>query len=245
MQEISSTDQTIEGDAQEEGDLHAARRQAQEVDKFTTQVPAFVDTAGLTKLLDEKNVVINAKAPDERALAALDADPRLRPDDPARRPLRLLRAADVGRAARLGGFGRSQARRVQPDTQSRVTFDDVAGIDEAENELVEIVDFLKNPKRYERLGARIPRGVLLYGPPGTGKTLLARAVAGEAHAAFFSISASEFVAPAFWTLILGFGPTILLSGCSCTSRDGCRPAARWAGSGARRRAACHPTRRAG
>jgi cell division protease FtsH len=82
---------------------------------------------------------------------------------------------------------------VQPDTQSRVTFDDVAGIDEAENELVEIVDFLKNPKRYTRLGARIPRGVLLYGPPGTGKTLLARAVAGEAEAAFFSISASEFV----------------------------------------------------
>ena len=82
---------------------------------------------------------------------------------------------------------------MQPDTQSRVTFDDVAGIDEAENELVEIVDFLKNPKRYERLGARIPRGVLLYGPPGTGKTLLARAVAGEAHAAFFSLSASEFV----------------------------------------------------
>jgi cell division protease FtsH len=74
-----------------------------------------------------------------------------------------------------------------------VTFDDVAGIDEAEDELVEIVDFLKNPARYTRLGARIPRGVLLYGPPGTGKTLLARAVAGEADAAFFSMSASEFV----------------------------------------------------
>ena len=77
--------------------------------------------------------------------------------------------------------------------QQRVTFDDVAGIDEAEQELVEIVDFLKNPERYSRLGARIPRGVLLYGPPGTGKTLLARAVAGEAEAAFFSLSASEFV----------------------------------------------------
>jgi cell division protease FtsH len=93
----------------------------------------------------------------------------------------------------LGGFGRSTARRVEKGGQQRVTFDDVAGIDEAEQELVEIVDFLKNPERYRRLGARIPRGVLLYGPPGTGKTLLARAVAGEAEAAFLSISASEFV----------------------------------------------------
>jgi cell division protease FtsH len=93
----------------------------------------------------------------------------------------------------LGGFGRSTARRVQDGETERVTFEDVAGIDEAEDELVEVVDFLKNPKRYTKLGARVPRGVLLYGLPGTGKTLLARAVAGEAHAAFFSSSASEFV----------------------------------------------------
>jgi cell division protease FtsH len=75
----------------------------------------------------------------------------------------------------------------------RVTFDDVAGIDEAKRELTEIVDFLRDPGRYSRLGGRMPHGVLLFGPPGTGKTLLARAVAGEAHAAFFSISASEFI----------------------------------------------------
>ena len=74
-----------------------------------------------------------------------------------------------------------------------MTFDDVAGIDEAKAELTEIVDFLKTPDRYARLGGRIPHGVLLFGPPGTGKTLLARAVAGEAHAAFFSIAASEFI----------------------------------------------------
>ena len=105
-----------------------------------------------------------------------------------------LSRRQAGRAGGvLGGFGRSTARRVKPGEQERVTFDDVAGIDEAEDELVEVVDFLKNPQRYTKLGARIPRGVLLYGPPGTGKTLLARAVAGEADAAFFSMSASEFV----------------------------------------------------
>ena len=92
----------------------------------------------------------------------------------------------------LGNFGRSQARRVDPE-KIRVTFADVAGIDEAKAELTEIVDFLRNPERYGRLGGRMPHGVLLSGAPGTGKTLLARAVAGEAHAAFFSISASEFI----------------------------------------------------
>ncbi len=93
----------------------------------------------------------------------------------------------------MGSFGKSTARRVSPSELDRVTFDDVAGIDEAERELAEVVDFLKRPERYHKLGARIPHGVLLYGPPGTGKTLLARAVAGEANAAFFTMSASEFV----------------------------------------------------
>ena len=93
----------------------------------------------------------------------------------------------------MGAFGKSTARRVAPSELDRVTFDDVAGIDEAERELAEVVDFLKRPERYHKLGARIPHGVLLYGQPGTGKTLLARAVAGEANAAFFTMSASEFV----------------------------------------------------
>jgi cell division protease FtsH len=101
-------------------------------------------------------------------------------------------AKSGGGMGALGQFGRSRARRVDPE-KIRVTFADVAGIDEAKMELTEIVDFLKSPDRYSRLGGRMPHGVLLSGAPGTGKTLLARAVAGEAHAAFFSISASEFI----------------------------------------------------
>ncbi len=91
-------------------------------------------------------------------------------------------------------FGQSKARVIDPsDKSQRVTFKDVAGVKEAKEELVEIVDFLKNPKKFLDIGARIPKGVLLMGAPGTGKTLLARAVAGEAHVPFFSISGSEFV----------------------------------------------------
>ena len=89
-------------------------------------------------------------------------------------------------------IGKSKAR-VYVENQTGVTFDDVAGIDEAKDELMEVVEFLKNPQRYRRLGGKIPKGVLLVGAPGTGKTLLAKAVAGEAKVPFFSISGSEFV----------------------------------------------------
>ena len=91
-------------------------------------------------------------------------------------------------------FGRSRARLLnQEGDNNKVTFSDVAGVDEAKEELSEVVEFLSNPKKFTRLGGRIPKGVLLVGPPGTGKTLLARAVAGEAGVPFFSISGSDFV----------------------------------------------------
>ena len=98
----------------------------------------------------------------------------------------------LGAGAGLMTVGKSKAK-VYVETDTKVTFADVAGVDEAKDELKEIVDFLKNPKEYGRLGAHIPKGVLLVGPPGTGKTLWARAVAGEAGVPFFSISGSEFV----------------------------------------------------
>jgi len=97
-----------------------------------------------------------------------------------------------GQMSNVFGFGRTQAREYTVE-RPKVTFTDVAGQEAAKSELVEIVDFLKEPDKYIALGARIPRGVLLIGPPGTGKTLMARAVAGEANVAFFSIAASEFV----------------------------------------------------
>ncbi len=90
------------------------------------------------------------------------------------------------------GFGKSKARLLT-ENSARVTFEDVAGIDEAKQELEEIVEFLKDPQKFQRLGGKIPKGCLLVGPPGTGKTLLARAIAGEANVPFFTISGSDFV----------------------------------------------------
>ncbi len=97
-----------------------------------------------------------------------------------------------GGGGKVMSFGKSRAKLFL-DNRPRVTFNDVAGADEAKEELLEVIDFLKNPKKYQRMGARIPKGVLLLGPPGTGKTLLARAVAGEADVPFFCISGSDFV----------------------------------------------------
>ena len=105
---------------------------------------------------------------------------------------RQLRGFGAGSGGMLGNFGRSR-HRVSSKEHTNITFNDVAGIDEAKEECTEIIEFLKNPKRFQRLGGRIPRGVLLVGDPGCGKTLLAKAIAGEADVPFFSISGSDFV----------------------------------------------------
>ncbi len=105
---------------------------------------------------------------------------------------RMQRQMGGQQAGGLFNMGRSTARRVQKD-EPRKTFADIAGADNAKKDLSEIVDYLKNPDFYQRLGAKLPRGILMVGPPGTGKTLMARAVAGEAEVPFFSISGSEFI----------------------------------------------------
>ena len=103
-----------------------------------------------------------------------------------------MRQMQSGKGGGALGFGRSKAKLLNENKQ-KVTFNDVAGIDEAKQELEEVVSFLKDPHKFQRLGAKIPKGALLVGPPGTGKTLLARAIAGEAGVPFFSISGSDFV----------------------------------------------------
>ena len=157
---------------------------------FRTTFPQDVGDPRLLPLLESHGVVIDVHQPSTPFLVTLLTDGL---------PILLLVVVLVwmGRQAAqqqsgVFGFGRSRARRYALD-QPPVTFDDVAGEEEAKSDLQEVVDFLRHPKKYHDLGARIPRGVLLVGPPGTGKTLMARAVAGEANVPFFSISASEFV----------------------------------------------------
>jgi cell division protease FtsH len=194
VKSISSTSETIQGTFTTKLRFPPNDRKATPTTLFSTQVPSFWDHASLTALLRSKGVQVNANNPNPGTSVIgtilLGFGPTLLFIGLFYFILR--RGAAAGGAGALGNFGRSQARRVDP-AKIRVTFDDVAGIDEARNELTEIVDFLKTPDRYVRLGGRMPHGVLLFGSPGTGKTLLARAVAGEAHAAFFSIAASEFI----------------------------------------------------
>jgi len=202
VSEISSTGDSIQGTFRHAIKYPPTNASAQPTTSFATQVPSFANNAQLLSLLENEGVTIDAHAvqngPSFLTELIVGFGPTLL--------LVLLIVFAMRRAASAAGgagglmsFGRSRARRVESGAEE-VTFQDVAGIDEAKEELTEIVDFLKNPDKYLRLGGRIPRGVLLSGLPGTGKTLLARAVAGEAGVPFFQMSASEFV-----EMIVGVG----------------------------------------
>jgi cell division protease FtsH len=191
---ITATGETIEGTLK--APVSYAPPQggpAEQVARFTTERPTFAED-NLFAQLQSTGVPVNANPPDAGAPVwqqlLLGFGPTL---------LLVWLLVSVGRRAGggaggvLGSFGRSRATLYRPESGPRTTFADVAGIDEVESEVTELVDFLRDPEKYRRLGAKIPRGVLLSGPPGSGKTLLARAVAGEAQVPFFSISASEFI----------------------------------------------------
>ena len=147
--------------------------------------------AALTDYLIDRNVVVEAKQQEQSGLASIIM---------TFLPFILLIAVWIyfmnrmqgGGKGGAMGFGKSKAKLLT-ERAGKVTFDDVAGIDEAKEELEEIVEFLRDPQKFSRLGGKIPKGALLVGPPGTGKTLLARAIAGEAGVPFFTISGSDFV----------------------------------------------------
>ncbi len=176
-------------DRQVEGELtQPIMRDGQEFTEFQTRLPGEV-TDGLLEALEQRDVIVEAE-PTETGWGTLllTALPWL---------LFIAFWIWIFRTMQGGGnrafqFGRSKAKMISPDTP-KVTFSDVAGADEAKEELQEIIEFLKDPAKFSRLGGRLPKGVLLVGPPGTGKTLLARAVAGEAGRPFFQMSGSDFV----------------------------------------------------
>jgi cell division protease FtsH len=204
VSEVTSRGDTIQGTFKTPVTYPADQPSAPTSTLFQTVQPQFADT-GLETLLEQHGVTINAHSLDEARpwwqTLLLSFGPTL-----------LLiglffwissRAANqLGGAGGPFGLGRSRAKRYDEtaDSAPKITFADVAGIDEAKAELEEIVDFLKDPSKYTRLGGAVPKGVLLVGAPGTGKTLLARAVAGEANVPFFSMGASEFV-----EMIVGVG----------------------------------------
>src|ERR671911_217451 len=195
VEEITSKGTDIQGAFRKE----VTFEDSEPTTRFRTEIPAFANTDELSRLLQENDVTVNAD-PLERGAPWWQT--LLFGIGPTILFVLLLfwlfrRAGNVQNA--LGAFGRSRARRYEA-SGDKVTFADVAGIEEAKDELSEVVDFLRNPDKYRKLGARIPHGVLLSGPPGTGKTLLARAVAGEAGVPFFHMSASEFI-----EMIVGVG----------------------------------------
>jgi cell division protease FtsH len=194
--DITSTGESIQGNTRKP--VPDASNSSDTSTHFATVRPAFA-SPGLDTLLDEHNVTYTAKpdtGPPLWQTLLFSFGPTLLI---VLGLLWLTRRAAASAGGGVFGLGQSRARLYDAE-RPKTTFADVAGIDEAKEELQEVVDFLRQPQRYQRLGGTVPKGVLLIGPPGTGKTLLARAVAGEAGVPFFSVAASEFV-----ELIVGVG----------------------------------------
>ncbi|GAB1821516.1 ATP-dependent zinc metalloprotease FtsH [Herbidospora sp. RD11066] len=202
VKDIYATGMSIQGDLKKAQPI-PGDKEKDTFTKFATVIPVFANQDQISQQLAQQNVIVQAEATtDQRGTfwnLVLSLLPVLLL---AAVWIWLMRRAGsmMGGGGGLGGIGRNRAAKPVESGKVRVDFSDVAGIDEVENELIEIVDYLKEPGKYRRLGAKLPKGVLLTGPPGTGKTLLARAVAGEASVPFFSASASEFI-----EMIVGVG----------------------------------------
>jgi cell division protease FtsH len=189
VSQITSTGDSIQGQTKKA--VADASNSQQKSTGFMTQRPTFAND-NLESLLNQHGVTINAKPPNPGTPVWLTLLFSFGPALLLVGGFLYLSRRMSGAGGVLGAFGQSRARLYDSERPA-TTFADVAGVDEAKAELQEVVDFLRQPSRYERLGGTVPKGVLLVGPPGTGKTLLARAVAGEAQVPFFIISASEFV----------------------------------------------------
>jgi cell division protease FtsH len=179
----------------EQGHVHDVIIQGQDIQGHYSDGRSFTSFAPqdptLVQRLYQKGVQINARPPSENVFGSLllSSLPMLLLVGVW---IYLMRQMQGGAGGKAMGFGKSRAKLLT-EAHGRVTFEDVAGVDEAKDDLAEIVEFLKDPQKFQRLGGKIPRGLLLIGPPGTGKTLIARAVAGEADVPFFTISGSDFV----------------------------------------------------
>lgn len=203
VKDIYATGMSIQGDLKKAQPI-PGDKEKDTFTKFSTVIPVFANEEQIYQQLSQQNVTIQAEPVGDQRGTFWNLVLSLL-------PILLLAAVWIwlmrraggmmgGGGGGIGGIGRNRAAKPVESGKVRVDFSDVAGIDEVENELIEIVDYLKEPGKYRRLGAKLPKGVLLTGPPGTGKTLLARAVAGEASVPFFSASASEFI-----EMIVGVG----------------------------------------
>jgi cell division protease FtsH len=199
VQEITSTGTAIQGTFKK-AVRYPNKASGTRTKLFSTEIPEFANSDALAALLQDKGVVVNADPLDTGASLLQTLVFGFGPTLLFLGLLVWFFRRSMAGGGGLGAFTRSRARRYDLASSEGVTFADVAGIDEAKDELAEVVDFLRNPAKYRALGGHIPHGVLLSGPPGTGKTLLARAVAGEAGVPFFSMSASEFI-----EMIVGVG----------------------------------------
>ena len=221
---ISTTGESVSGEMKKEI-RPSTDKDAEPAKNFETEIPTFADNEDLSRLLQDHNVTIEAEPVNQGRGFLLNLILGFG-------PVILLvalfvwisRRAAGGQMNALGTFGRSRARRIE-GAETKVTFKDVAGIDESKSELTEVVDFLRNPDRYRKLGGRIPRGVLLAGRPGTGKTLLARAVAGEASAPFFSSPLTDSPVVEILTTLL-FSTCSMKSGWYGRRTDASRPGAK-------------------